>query len=78
MKPQKNIGIFLVVRPLRGGGEGKGLATEKKERFLKIWKKIWKNICATKLEEGGGRGKALVAGPLKKERYFIPAPLKYC
>ena len=34
-KPQKDNGIFLVARPLRGGG-GKGLATKKKYRFLKL------------------------------------------
>ena len=33
-KPQKNNGIFLVARTLRGGG--KGLATKKKYRFLKL------------------------------------------
>ena len=30
---------------------------------------------ATKLEGGGGGGKALVAGPLKKELYFLRLPL---
>ena len=39
MEASKRKGIFLVVRPLRGGG-GKGLATKKKKPFLKLKKKI--------------------------------------
>ena len=31
---RKKIGLFLVARPLKG--EGKGLATKKKYRFLKL------------------------------------------
>ena len=41
--------VFLVARPLRGRGGGKGLATKKKDRFLKK-KNSWENVVATKLE----------------------------
>ena len=51
---------FLVARPLRVGGKGR--ATKKKALILRLEKNV-----ATKLE--GGWGKALVAGPLKKELF---------
>ena len=35
----KNNGLFLVARPLRGGG-GKGLATKKEDRFSKLKKAL--------------------------------------
>ena len=40
-KPQKNYGIFLVARPLRGS---KGLATKKKDRFETLKKILEKNL----------------------------------
>ena len=49
------------------GGRGKGRATKKKTSF-KARKKIPKKNLATKLEGGG---KALMAGPLKKDHYFF-------
>ena len=58
-KPQKN-GFF-------SGPGGKGLATKKKDRFLKLNKKSGNFFVASKLEGGG---KALVAGPLKKSQFF--------
>ena len=33
---KKNNGLFLVARPLRGGGGVKGLATRKKDPFLML------------------------------------------
>ena len=33
---RKKIVFFLVTRPLRRGGGDKGLATKKKDRFLKL------------------------------------------
>ena len=41
-KPQKN--LFLVVRPLRGGGD-KGLATKKNNFFWSSNKWFWKIFC---------------------------------
>ena len=48
---EKNYGLFLMARPLRGGG--KGLATKKKYLFLKLEKKCQYFWVATKLEGGG-------------------------
>ena len=56
-----------MARPLRGGGRGKGFATKKKDRFLKLKKKLEKKFW--QLSSRGG-GKALVDGPLKKYRFF--------
>ena len=38
-KPQKNVGLFLVARPLSGGGGGKGwlLKKQQKYRFYKSY-----------------------------------------
>ena len=44
----------------------------RKNTVFEALKKSGKNL-ATKLERGGG--KALVAGPLKKDRYFFAASL---
>ena len=50
-KPQKN--LFLVARPLRGGGDvGKGLATKKKDLFLSSKHLLSKKNVATKLKGG--------------------------
>ena len=54
---------FLVARPLR------------KNNFFKAEIKIPLKNVATKLEGGGGGGKALVAGPQKKELHFFAASL---
>ena len=56
-KPQKN--LFLVARPLRGGG-GKGLATKTKELFLKLYKKSHTKMWPL----------SLVTGPLKRLTFF--------
>ena len=62
-------GLFLVVRPLRGGGGGgKGLAT-KKIPFFEALKKI-----LALSSRGGGGGKALEAGSLKKTVLWLPLP----
>ena len=42
------------------------MATKKRPFF----EALKKNFVATKLERGGGVGKALVAGPLKKDCFF--------
>ena len=45
-------------------GGGKGLATKKKDFYLKLYKKIPEKIRQLNLKGLGG--KALVAGPIKK------------
>ena len=65
-KPQKS--FFLVARPPGGWGGGKGLATKKKELFLKLEKNNPKFLVATKLEGG----KALVA----TKKTFLRLPLR--
>ena len=51
----------------KGEGGGKAWPLRKNYFFLKLEKKSGKICVATKLE--GGKG-ALVAGPLKKDRFF--------
>ena len=51
-----------------------GKGSRQKNLVFFIGPEIWKFFVATKLEGGGG--KALVAGPLKKDRYFFAASLR--
>ena len=54
------------------------MATKKEKRlFFEALKKYGKICVAIKLEGEGGGGKDLGAGPLKKDRYFFAASLKY-
>ena len=52
----------------RGGGGVRAWPLRKKKTFFEALKKIPPKNMTTKLEEGGG--KALVAGPLKKTKFF--------
>ena len=63
--------VFLVARPLRGGGE---LASMKKITFFEALKKIPKNMWP--LSSMGGGVKVFVAGPLKKLFLRLPSNIK--
>ena len=68
-KWQKITGFFSGPATKKGGGMGKVLATWSSK------KNSGKKFVATNLE--GEEGKALVAGPLKKYRYYFVASLRW-
>jgi len=55
--------------PTTKRGRGKGLATKKKELFLKLEKKIFSKKM-WQLSSRGEGGEALVTGPFKKKNIF--------